>query len=120
MGIVVTQLRHLPAAMQEQLVNSSSSIADSRAWRVSALSPSRIAGFGDHRPAQQHPGFFWLALFAGEDAEFVERLGELGLQLEQGFQQRPICAIAGASVAGPDLLLTKDPAAKVESRESTP
>lgn len=79
-----------------------------------------IAGFGDHRPAQQHPGFFWLALFAGEDAEFVERLGELGLQLEQGFQQRPICAIAGASVAGPDLLLTKDPAAKVESRESTP
>jgi hypothetical protein len=45
-----------------------------------------ITGVGHHRPAQ---GFLQPALFAGEDAQVVEGLRVFGLQLQQGFQQRP-------------------------------
>ena len=48
-----------------------------------------IGGIGDHRPAQQQPGLFQSALFAGEHAQVVEGFWMLGLQLQQGFQQRP-------------------------------
>jgi hypothetical protein len=48
-----------------------------------------IAGVGHHRPEQQQEGLFQLSFFAGEDAEFVEEFGVLGLPLQQGFQQLP-------------------------------
>jgi hypothetical protein len=56
---------------------------------ISKSQVSRICQDIDHRPAQQQPGLLQPAFFAGEDAQVVEGLRVLGLQLQQGLKHWP-------------------------------